>query len=42
MVSSFVEGQKKYKILNFFQLCTVIFPTMIAKVQIINVYRYTE
>ena len=42
MVSPFVEGQKKYKILNFFQLCTVIFPTMITEVQIINIYNHTE
>ena len=36
MVRLCVEAQQKCKKFNIFQLCSVIFPTMITKVQIIN------
>ena len=36
MVSLCVEGQRKCWKLNMFQLCSVIFPTLITEVQIIK------
>ena len=42
MVRYGMKGLKKCKKLNLFQLCSVIFPTMITEVQIFDVTHYPK